>query len=177
MAKKPTNNVPPPVSEKEARAAYVALEGRRSAQSVRETFVAAGRKTPSARTFISWCSSNHWVRRAKEHDDKVSAGAAEKITKAAIEGVVTRAAQFDTLATESLRKAIDGLAKIDVKALKASDIRALAEVSERAAKMYELLEGRATDRTDDLTRGKMDALLAEMTREIDERLANVPTIH
>ena len=43
--------------------------------------------------------------------------------------------------------------------------------------MHELLEGRVTDRTDNLTRGKMDALLEEMTREIEERLANVPTFH
>ena len=39
--------------------------------------------------------------------------------------MVTRAAQFDTLATESLTKAIAGLAKINIKALKVFDIRAL----------------------------------------------------
>ncbi|KKM02607.1 hypothetical protein LCGC14_1782780, partial [marine sediment metagenome] len=74
--------------------------------------------------------------------------------------------------------AIAGLAKIKVDELKAGDIRALCEVSERASKMYELLEGRATDRTDDLTRGKMDKLLGEMQEELEERLARVfPTVH
>ncbi len=103
--------------------------------------------------------------------------AAEKIAEAATQGVVTRAAQFDTLATESLQMAIDGLKEIDIKALKVPDIRALAEVSERAAKMYELLEGRATDRGDNLTRGKLDDLLAEMQKDLEERLARVPTLH
>ncbi len=91
--------------------------------------------------------------------------------------MVTRAAQFDTLATETLQMAIDGLKKININALKAADIRSLCEVSERAAKMHELLEGRATDRTDGLTRGKMDALLAEMEKDLEERLARVPTVH
>ncbi len=95
----------------------------------------------------------------------------------AVTTVVTRAAQFDTVATESLSKAIKMLAKIKVDTCKASDIRALVEVSERASKMYELLEGRATDRTDDLTRGKMDVLMGEMKQEIEERLARVPTVH
>ncbi len=43
--------------------------------------------------------------------------------------------------------------------------------------MHELLEGRATDRTDNLTRGKMDKLMEEMSQEIDERLKRVPTVH
>ncbi len=47
----------------------------------------------------------------------------------------------------------------------------------RAAKMYELLEGRATDRTDNLTRSKLDEILEEMNKEIEERLARVPTVH
>ncbi len=117
------------------------------------------------------------VAGAGEHDEKVAAGAAEKIAEAATAGVVTRAAQFDTLATETLQMAIDGLKEIDVAGLKATDIRALAEVSERATKMHELLEGRATDRGDNLTRGKMDKLIEEMNQEIEERLARVPTVH
>ncbi len=80
-------------------------------------------------------------------------------------------------ATETLKMAIDGLREIDIKALKATDIRALVEISERAAKMHELLEGRATARTDGLTRSKMDALMNEMKREVEERLANVSTVH
>ncbi len=166
-----------PVTECEARAAYIAMSGKRSALRVRESFVKQGCKTPSLRTFDKWRAKHEWIRLAKEHDEKVATAAAEKIAEAATAGVVSRAAQFDTLATESLCKAIEGLAEIDIKALKAVDIRALAEVSERAAKMHELLEGRVTDRTDNLTRGKMDALLEEMTREIEERLANVPTFH
>ena len=46
--------------------------------------------------------------------------------------------------------------------------------------MFELLEGRATDRPDDMTRQKMDALMASMNREIEESLARVlkvPTVH
>ncbi len=88
-----------------------------------------------------------------------------------------RATQFDTLATETLNMAIDGLKEIDVASLKATDIRALAEISERAVKMYELLEGRATERTEGMTRGKMDELLGEMEQEIEERLARIKTIH
>ncbi len=166
-----------PITEREARAAYIAIEGRRSTARLHEKFIKEGRKTASRRTFGKWCARHDWVRLAREHDEKVATVAADKIAEAAIAGVVTRAAQFDTLATESLRKAIEGLAKIDISALKAADIRALAEVSERAAKMYELLEGRATERTDGLTRAKMDKLIEEMNQEIEERLARVPTIH
>ena len=176
MAEK-RNGAQGPVTELEARAVYIAFEGRRSIRGLHQRFVKEGKKTPSLRTMQKWSMKHDWVRLAHEHDEKVSTGAAEKIAEAATAGVVTRAAQFDTLATESLRKAIEGLAEIDIKALKAADIRALAEVSERAAKMYELLEGRATDRTDDLTRGKMDELLAEMQKDLEERLANVPTVH
>ncbi len=136
-----------------------------------------GRKTPSHTTFEKWCTQRQWVRLAREHDETVASGVAAEIAKAATAGVVTRAAQFDTLATESLRKAIEGLAEIDVKALKAADIRALCEVSERAAKMHELLEGRATDRTEGLTRGKLDEVLDEIQRDLEERLARVPTVH
>ncbi len=166
-----------PVTECEARAAYIAMSGKRSAVRVRESFMKQGCKTPSLRTFDKWRARHDWVRLAKAHDEKVATAAAEKIAEAATAGVVGRAAQFDTLATQSLRKAIEGLAEMDIKALKAADIRALSEVSERAAKMCELLGGRATDRTDDLTRGKMDELLAEMQNDLEERLAGVSTVH
>ncbi len=176
MAEK-RNGAKAPVTEREARAAYVKMDGRRSVATVRKRLGKGGRKTSSQTTFEKWCTKHEWRRLAREHDEKVATGAAERIAEAATAGVVTRAAQFDTLATESLRKAIEGLAKIDISALKAADIRALAEISERASKMYELLEGRATDRTDDLTRGKVDALLAEMQKDLEERLARVPTLH
>ncbi len=166
-----------PVTEPEARAAYIACEGRRSVAAVRKRLGKGGRKTPSHTTFEKWCTQHQWVRLAREHDEKVATRVADKIAETATAQAITRAMQFDTLATETLKMAIEGLAKIDVNALKAVDIRALAEVSERAAKMYELLEGRATDRTDDLTRGKVDALLAEMQKDLEERLARVPTLH
>ena len=177
MAKKSTNGIKSAVTEPEARAAYITMGGRRSADRVRDNFIAAGRKTPSERNFKTWRGDHAWVRLAKEHDEKVATRAAAKITANAVARVVSRAEQFDTLATESLVKAIEGLAHIKVEALKASDIRSLCEVSERAAKMHELLEGRATDRTDDLTRSKMDKLMDEMTKECAERLASVPTFH
>ncbi len=166
-----------PITEREARAVYIVCEGRRSSARLHEKFIKEGRKTPSLRTFGKWCARHDWVRLAREHDEKVATGAAEKIAEAATAQVVTRAAQFDTLATETLQMAIDGLKEIDVAGLKATDIRALVEVSERASKMYELLEGRATDRTDGLTRGKLDEILDEMTQEIEERLANLKTLH
>ncbi len=166
-----------PVTEREARVAYIAMSGKRSAARVRESFVKQRCKTPSLRTFDKWRARHDWVRLAREHDEKVATRVAEKITETATAQAITRAKQFDTLATETLQMAINGLKEIDVAGLKATDIRALAEVSERAAKMYELLEGRATDRTDNLTRGKMDALLDEMQRELEEMLARVPTVH
>ena len=82
------------------------------------------------------------------------------------------------MATESLKKAIAGLDNIDVKTLKASDIRSLMEVAERATKMFELLEGRATTRTDEtITRQKLDALFEEMQQDLDESLARVAKIN
>ncbi len=176
MAEK-RNDAKAPVTEPEARAAYIALEGRRSVATVRKRLGKGGRKTPSHTTFEKWCTQHQWVRLAREHDEKVATRVADKIAETATAGVVTRAAQFDTLATETLQMAIDGLKEIDIKALKVSDIRALAEISERAAKMHELLEGRATDRGDNLTRGKLDDLLAEMQKDLEERLARVPTVH
>ena len=176
MAEK-RNGVMPPVTEPEARAAYVKMAGRRSVAAVRKRLGKGGRKIPSRKTLEKWCTQRQWVRLAREHDETVASGVAAEIAKAATAGVVTRAMQFDTLATESLSKAIEGLAEIDIKALKAGDIRALAEVSERAAKMHELLEGRATERTNGLTRSKLDEILEEMNKEIEERLARVPTVH
>ena len=176
MAEK-RNDAKGPVTEPEARAAYIAMAGKRSAVRLHEKFTKEGRKTPSLRTFGKWCARHEWVRLAREHDEKVASGVAAKIAKDATAQAITRAMQFDTLATETLQMAIDGLKEIDVAGLKVTDIRALAEVSERAAKMHELLEGRATDRTDNLTRGKMDDLMDEMKREIEERLARVKTVH
>ena len=149
------------------------MEGRR----LHQKFIKGGCKTPSLRTFGKWCARHDWVRLAREHDEKVATAAANKIAEAATAQVVTRAAQFDTLATESLKMAIEGLSHVNVEALKTTDIRALAEISERATKMYELLEDRATDRADNLTRGKMDELLKEMSQELEERLARIPAIH
>ncbi len=144
------------VTEREARAAYIAMSGKRSAVRVRESFVKQGYKTPSQRTFDKWRARYEWVRLAREHDEKIATTATEKIAKVAAAGVVSRATQFDTVATGSLVKAIAGLDKLDVKELKATDIRALVEISERATKMHELREGRATYRTNNLTRGKID---------------------
>jgi len=176
MAEK-RNGAKGPVTEREARAVYIACEGRRSVAAVRKRLGKGGRKTPSHTTFEKWCTQHQWVRLAREHDEMVATGAADKIAKAATASLVSRAAQFDTLATESLLKAIEGLANLKVEELKATDIRALAEVSERAVNMYELLEGRATDRTDNLTRGKMDELIEEMQKELEEWLARAPTAH
>ncbi len=155
MAEK-RNGAKGPVTEPEARAAYVKMAGRRSVAAVRKRLGKGGRKIPSRKTLEKWCNQRQWVRLAREHDETVANGVAAEIAKDATAQAITRAAQFDTLAT---------------------DIRALAEVSERAAKMYELLEGRATDRTDNLTRGKMDALMEEMEKELEERLARVKTVH
>jgi hypothetical protein len=177
MAKKPTNGLPPLVREPEARAAYIALDGRRSVRRVREAFLATGRRAPSESTFDYWRAKRKWVKCAREHDEKVVAAASKKIATTATAQVITRAAQFDTVATESLSKAIKMLAKIKVDNCKAADIRALVEVSERASKMYELLEGRATDRVDNLTRDKMDKIIEEMNQELEEKLASVPVLH
>ena len=166
-----------PITEREARAAYLKMGGRRSAKRLHQKFIKGGRKTPSMRTIAKWRARHDWVQLAKEHDETVASGVAAEIARDATAQAITRAMQFDTLATETLQMAIDGLKEIDATGLKATDIRALAEVSERAAKMYELLEGRATDRTDNLTRAKMDALMEEMNAEIEERLARVPTVH
>ncbi len=168
------------VTEPEARAAYIAMNGRRSILAVRKRFVKERKKTPSLRTFQTWCGKHRWVALALEHDDKVVAATTAKIAKAAVAHAVSRADQFDLVATESLKMAIAGLDNIDDKTLKVPDIRSLMEVSERATKMFELLEGRATDRTDGMTRQKMDTLMKEMEDEIDERLARVKkarTVH
>ena len=168
------------VTEPEARAAYITMKGRRSILGVRKRLVKEGRKTPSKTTFAKWCAKHHWVALARKHDDKVVAATADKIAKAAVAEAVSRADQFDTLATESLKQALIGLENIDGKELKVSDIRALVEVGERATKMFELLEGRATNRTDEMTREKMDALMDEMREDLEESLARIPklkTVH
>lgn len=168
----------PRVGEAEARAAYIVMEGRRGVPRLRAQFVKAGRKPPSQRAFEEWRRKHDWVRLAKEHDAKVVAAAAAQIAKTATRQVVTRVKQFDTLATESLQAAIDGLKALKVKSLKANDIRALAEVSVSAARMVELLEGRATERKDDLTRQDMDKMMEDMADELNERLKfTSDTIH
>lgn len=166
-----------PVTEPEARAAYLAMPGRRSTEAVHKKFTKEGRKTLSLRTFKKWCAKHNWKRLAQEHDEKIATGAANELVKDATEKAVTRAMQFDVLATESLEKAIDGLANIDPKTLRVADIRALYEVGERAARMFELLEGRATSRGDTLTRSKLDELLGEMRDDLEDRLDDAKTVH
>lgn len=156
---------------------YIAMSGKRSAVRLHEKLTKEGRKAPSFRTFGKWRARHDWVRLAKEHDEKAASGVAAEIAKDATAQAVTRAMQFDTLATETQKMAIDGLAKVDIDKLKAGDIRALAEISERATKMYEFLEGRATARTDKLMRGKMDELIEEMNQQFKEGLARVSTVH
>ena len=165
------------VTEPEARAAYITMNGRRSILAVHKRFTKDGRKTPSERTFKAWSTKNRWRHHAWKHDDKVVAATTDKIAKAAVAEAVSRADLFDMVATESLKKAIVGLDNIDVKTLKASDIRSLMEVAERSIKMFELLEGRATDRTDDMTRQKLDALLDQLREEVEESLAGIKTVH
>ena len=159
------------VTEPEARSAYIAMNGRRSILGVHKRFTKGGRKTPSERTFKKWSTKNRWRYHAREHDEKVVAETTAKIAKAAVTEAVSRADRFDYLATESLNRAIAGLEKVNVEDLKVPDIRALFEVGERATKMHELLEGRATDRPDNLTREKMDVLMRQMGEEIEESLA------
>ena len=177
MKKEPTNGEALRVSEAEARAAYIALDGRRSAARVRERFVKSGRKTPSLRLFELWRGKYRWVKLAREHDEKVTVKATDRIATEQIAEIVTRATRFGSVTDKSLKLAIDALSDLDYKTLKASDVRSLVEVAERAAKMHELLEGRATERPDYITREKMDKLMDDMTREIDERRASVPTVH
>jgi len=153
------------------------MAGRRSAARLHQKFIKGGRKTPSLRTFGKWRARQGWVRLAREHDETVASGVAAEIAKDATAQAVTRAAHFDTLATETLKMAIDGLKEIDVASLKATDIRALTEISERASNMHELLEGRATARTDNLTRSKMDEVIDGMKKELEERLARIKTVH
>ncbi len=89
MAEK-RNGAKAPVTEPEARAAYIKMEGRRSIRGLHQRFVKEGKKPSSLRTMQKWSMKHHWVRFAREHDEKVAAGAAEKIAEAATAGVVTR---------------------------------------------------------------------------------------
>ena len=86
-----------PVTEPEARAAYLAMEGRRSVERLHKNFTKGVKKTPSLRTLRSWSAKHNWVLWAKEHDEKVATGAAEVIARDATEKVITRAMQFDEL--------------------------------------------------------------------------------
>ncbi len=65
-----------PVTEREARAAYVAMEGRRSVAAVRKRLGKGGRKIPSRKTLEKWCTQHQWVRLAREHDEQVASGVA-----------------------------------------------------------------------------------------------------
>ena len=87
------------VTEPEARAAYVTMQGRRSILAVRKRFVKERKKTPSLRTFQKWSGDHRWVALARKHDDKIVDATAAKIAKAAVAEAVSRAHQFDTLAT------------------------------------------------------------------------------
>lgn len=166
------------VTEPQARAAYLKMPGRRSSKAVRDRFIRLGWSTPSIRRFDIWRSRHKWVSLAREHDRMVADGVLEAVAKETTKTVVSRAKQFDELSTESLQASIDGLKELDRKSLKATDIRALAEVSVSAARMVELLEGRATERKDDLTRQDMDKLMEDMADELNERLKfTSDTIH
>ena len=63
MAEK-RNGAKSPVTERQARAVYIAIEGRRSIRGLHQRFVKEGKKTPSLRTMQKWSMKHHWVRLA-----------------------------------------------------------------------------------------------------------------
>ena len=140
------------VTEPEARAAYLAMTGRRSLRRLNQEYTERKLKAPSVQTLKEWSRKNNWAALAKQHDAKVATSAGDKIATDQVETAVRRSKVYRDLAEKAAEKALAAANKIDPDKLKASDIRALAEVSERAGKMSELLEGRATERNETVTR-------------------------
>ncbi len=103
---------------------------------MRERLGKGGRKPPSQTTFEKWCAQNQWVRLAREHDEKVATRVADKIAETATAQAITRAMQFDTLATETLQMAIDGLKELDVAGLKATEKRTRRRQSAPGSRRY-----------------------------------------
>lgn len=161
-------------TEAEARAVYIGLAVRpRSVRAVREALLAQGKPSLSIRAMEDWCAKNEWVRLAAEHDEKVATQATERIAEAATQAAVTLAKQYQDIGTEAAKQALAGLKKIEPDKLTAQGIKALIEASTLAVKTGELLEGRPTDRTEHLTKQKIDDQLAEMQREIADKLRHV----
>jgi len=123
------------VNEPEARAAYLAMPGRRSILRLHRNFIEDGRETPTIRTLGEWSRKHDWVALAEEHDAKVAARAGEKIAKTQIETAVCGSQVFDHLSETAAQRALAAVKKLDPAKLRATDIRALVEASELAKRL------------------------------------------
>lgn len=176
----PTALVGVPVTEPEARGAYVGMQGRRSIARLHQLFTERGRKVPSVRTFKEWSATHKWTACARDYDARVSKAADELMADAAVERVLNVSQMLNAASSEAAEKLLQGVRALDATSLTPSGLRALAEVIERAAKMHELLEGRPTDRTEHVTKKRITDQLEEMEREIEEQMRRVKqagTVH
>ncbi len=71
MAEK-RNGAKGPVTEREVRAAYITIEGRRSIRGLHQRFVKEGKKPPSLRTMQKWSMKHQWVRLTREQSSNQS---------------------------------------------------------------------------------------------------------
>lgn len=161
-------------------ATYLAQGKSRTLEHLREHMVEQGYDMPAMRTLQRTAERNKWKALAAQTDRQVDRRTHSKLVDQMARDAVKREKGFQTLAASALILAVEGLKEIDPKTLTAGGVRSLSEIAERAAKMCELLGGRATDRTETITRKKLDELQQGMLEEVNAKIESLEkhgTVH
>lgn len=167
----PTKPKSPRPSHPEVLIAYLAIGPGRSLGLLRERYEAQGVDIPR-NTLKGWSARHRWTAKAEKHDGKAQVKLEDKLAEAQADQAMSTADTFRAIGDQAAAKALQAIRKLNVEGASAQTARHLTEIAVEARRMTELLEGRATNRTEKVTRGKLDRLFEDMQREVTERVAN-----
>ena len=158
---------------------FLALGPDRSLDKLHDWYIKNVSKPPGRSIIGIWSTKHGWQTRAAEHDSRVAGGVSQKVEEAAIEENWDCVGELTELAQRSVKKALDALKDDTMKVKDPYGIAALTNIVLGCVKAIELLEGRATDRLDNLfpkdcvpewVAEKLTRMAAEKTNE-----ASAPT--
>ena len=162
--------------------AYCSMGSRRSLAKVHRQLANATPVDPDAPdidTLKYWSRKYRWVARCEEHDDTVAAAVEEKMVEVQVGERVDAITGADDLIRLCNRLIADAVQ--DVTGLRPTDpkeLRAIGSTLVEAAKLKELLEGRADSRREHRTPEELEAALREVRAKLGYPDADTfPTHH
>lgn len=156
-----------------AQAAYEAYAAKGRGRSLAKlhrhlTNVTPGNDTcPSLDGLKFWSRTYGWVNRVAEHDAKVAEAVEAKVIRREAKRRVDALDGLNDLiglCNSIISEAVSDTGKL--RAETPGELRAVGATLAEAAKIKELLEGRATDRLDNMSPAELKARLAEVNKEL-----------